>query len=278
MSGMAGWAKMAANLDRNPKVRAAGADAREVFLFFLRVNRDLGTDGSFPSLYGGPAYLAEVLMRDVTHVTLALARGQEHGLFEISPEAVRIVGWDDDWRSPKTAAQRVREHRERKRAAVTRCNEVKRDETRVTARGEERRGEEKRREKKKSSSPVAPISPAEAVELAELLATRIGERLPTSKAASSREACVRRWASDLDKLSRIDGHAWPRIREVLEWSQRDPFWQGNILSGGKLREKFDTLAAQMARPSGGVAVRPPAGLSAQQIWDLAQTMRAEEAE
>jgi hypothetical protein len=32
---------------------------------------------------------------------------------------------------------------------------------------------------------------------------------------------------------------------VINWATSDPFWQANILSTKKLREKFDQLAAKM---------------------------------
>jgi hypothetical protein len=94
--------------------------------------------------------------------------------------------------------------------------------------------------------------PTEALDLARLLVTLIADRLPDSSPARKPEAHVKRWAPDLDKLHRLDGHSWDRIREVLEWSQTDSFWQGNILSAGKLRKQFDALMAKMAgRKRGG---------------------------
>lgn len=39
------------------------------------------------------------------------------------------------------------------------------------------------------------------------------------------------------------------IREVMDWALGNEFWRGNIRSFSKLREKFETLQAQMMRPS-----------------------------
>jgi len=45
-----------------------------------------------------------------------------------------------------------------------------------------------------------------------------------------------------------DERPWEELRETLLWSQRDAFWQGNILSAEKLRKQYDLLRAQMGRP------------------------------
>lgn len=88
--------------------------------------------------------------------------------------------------------------------------------------------------------------PAEAVELAQLLSDKIFENLPTRTPPT--EAQLIAWACEADRLYRIDGHGWPDIRQVLEWSQRHTFWQSNILSMGALRKQWNRLVAQMNRP------------------------------
>lgn len=59
------------------------------------------------------------------------------------------------------------------------------------------------------------------------------------------------WAPDIDKLHRIDGREWGQIEKVIVWCQADSFWQPNIRSGKKLREKFATLLGQMKRAGNG---------------------------
>lgn len=53
------------------------------------------------------------------------------------------------------------------------------------------------------------------------------------------------WAAGFDAIMRIDGRGYDRIREVLDWCQRDSFWMSNILSPGKLRDQWGKLADQM---------------------------------
>lgn len=78
--------------------------------------------------------------------------------------------------------------------------------------------------------------PKEAKELAQLLRDRIKSHFPTFK-----EPNLISWAKDMDKLIRLDKKAVPDIRRVIYWVCSDSFWQTNILSAKKLREKFDQL-------------------------------------
>ena len=89
--------------------------------------------------------------------------------------------------------------------------------------------------------------PSESLRLAEVLAEEIIKRdenntqlLPAKRASS-----IKKWAKDIDKLNRLDKKPWDEIETVMVWSQSDNFWQNNILSGQKLREKFDTLKLKM---------------------------------
>ncbi len=55
-----------------------------------------------------------------------------------------------------------------------------------------------------------------------------------------------KWAVEFDKLIRIDKRPAERIKEVLRWCQSPGcFWQSNILSPSKLREKWGQLTEQM---------------------------------
>lgn len=75
------------------------------------------------------------------------------------------------------------------------------------------------------------------------LADQIEARLPNCTPHT--EATVQAWAVDFDRCNRLDGHNWDDINDVLAFSQSDPFWRKNILSGGKFRKQFTALLAQM---------------------------------
>jgi hypothetical protein len=59
------------------------------------------------------------------------------------------------------------------------------------------------------------------------------------------EKSLRRWAKDFDLLLTRDARDYDEAVEVLKWCQKDEFWQGQILSGGKFRKQFETLKNQM---------------------------------
>ena len=56
-----------------------------------------------------------------------------------------------------------------------------------------------------------------------------------------------RWAKDFDLMLRIDKIDADDIAAVIEWSQNDNFWRSNILSGKKVREKYQQLVMKMKR-------------------------------
>jgi len=59
------------------------------------------------------------------------------------------------------------------------------------------------------------------------------------------------WAKSIDLMIRADKRNATEIREVIRWCQKDNFWQGNILSTNKLREKYDQLTMKMSTKQTG---------------------------
>lgn len=82
-----------------------------------------------------------------------------------------------------------------------------------------------------------------ALYLDEELGARLGQR-PVE------ERRLQAWAEAFDKCHRLDGHSWEELEQVLQFSQKDPFWSANILSGGKFREKYVQLLAKMRQEEG----------------------------
>jgi len=95
-----------------------------------------------------------------------------------------------------------------------------------------------------SSPPLSPshkkiniYSPdAEEMRLSQLLFGLIQERNPKHK-----QPHFQQWAREIDLMIRKDNRAPGEIEKVIRWSQADSFWQNNILSTSKLREKFDQM-------------------------------------
>jgi len=82
---------------------------------------------------------------------------------------------------------------------------------------------------------------------AEYMAKKILKHTPNfpQLKEGKRAETVERWAKDIEKLLRIDGVDPDEFKQVLQFSQQDPFWQQNILSGRKLREQYPQLLVKM---------------------------------
>ncbi len=55
------------------------------------------------------------------------------------------------------------------------------------------------------------------------------------------------WVKDIDLALRVDGRSKEQLIGCIDWiygTQRGNFWIANVLSGKKLREKFDTMRMQ----------------------------------
>src|SRR5699024_6164264 len=74
------------------------------------------------------------------------------------------------------------------------------------------------------------------VKLAELLYKEILHNIPQHKKPN-----LESWANDFRLMMEIDKREGKEIQELILFSQSHDFWYKNILSAGKLREKYDVL-------------------------------------
>lgn len=81
------------------------------------------------------------------------------------------------------------------------------------------------------------------IKMADYLLSKIREWKPDYVFRGNKQT----WADDFRKMHELDKRSKEDIRDVIDWATQDSFWQANILSAKKLREKFDTLQAQMNR-------------------------------
>ena len=82
----------------------------------------------------------------------------------------------------------------------------------------------------------------DSIRLANYLLQHIVRVNPTFKQPN-----INTWAKDIDLAIRIDGRTAEELKNCIEWiyTNKGAFWQKNILSGKKLREKFDTMNMQV---------------------------------
>ena len=77
------------------------------------------------------------------------------------------------------------------------------------------------------------------LKLAEYLYIKVKEN--NSKA---KEPNFQNWADDIRKLVELDENTVEEVKKVIDWSQADDFWKGNIMSASKLRKQFAKLWGQ----------------------------------
>ena len=112
----AGFVKVAADLDSNPKIRRAGRAGREVFLFVLRRTNLLERDGRCSLSNVDPWYLADQLQMPEGEAAEGLQRAIAAGLIAIDGGQVVVCGWDDEWaKRPAEGAERTERWRNKRR-------------------------------------------------------------------------------------------------------------------------------------------------------------------
>jgi hypothetical protein len=253
---MASWAKMSSELDINPKVRKAGRDGREVFLFLVRRNAALDMGGRIPSSYLDADYLAEQLMMSRDEASNGLSRAVTAALLTIEEGFAMLVGWDDEWaKRPLTNAERQEKSRANKKSCgketghVTTCHDAI-----VTGNGNNV-GEESRGDNKE----VREVPP-ECLKAADQLRNTIVAVQPTNRLAKAWTSATRKnWAESFDRLNRLDGRSWTDISLVIHWLFYEQVGDAKFVvqSPDALREKWDRIEGHRNRPKhGGAAVEP----------------------
>lgn len=86
------------------------------------------------------------------------------------------------------------------------------------------------------------------IRLSELLFSLIKERDPQHKQPN-----FQTWGKHINLLIKRDNRSPPEIEKAIRWVQRDEFWQNNVLSTAKLRDKFGQIFLKMNKMQKGVS-------------------------
>src|SRR5699024_7735075 len=78
------------------------------------------------------------------------------------------------------------------------------------------------------------------MENAQYLFSLMRENNPTVK-----EPNFDKWANELRLLRKRDKRTVSEIKRLIEWTQNDDFWKGNILSPSALRKQWDRLVLKV---------------------------------
>ena len=90
---------------------------------------------------------------------------------------------------------------------------------------------------------VTTQSEEDSLRIANYLLNNILKHNPTFKKPK-----IESWAKDIDKAIRLDKRTVEQLKDCIDWiykNEKGSFWISNILSGKKLREKFDTMNSQV---------------------------------
>ena len=157
--------------------------------------------------------------------------------------------------SEADSARRVREYRRRK---ALHCNDVALlCDSGVTKSNTEKDKEKREKIEDISSSELSGESPdqvsknlfphdSKPYKLAAYLDEQVISHSPSCKKRRT-EGQLQKWAATFDLMNRRDGIPWDAIRDVLVFSQKDSFWQTNILSADKFRKQYVQLEMKMHR-------------------------------
>lgn len=63
----------------------------------------------------------------------------------------------------------------------------------------------------------------------------------------TKEPDLQHWSNDIRLMHERDKRSYEKIKKMTDWCQSDGFWSANILSAKKLRDKYDTMNAQVNR-------------------------------
>lgn len=94
---------------------------------------------------------------------------------------------------------------------------------------------------KKNSAKKARTYSSDSQEL--ILANYLLEKMKLNN-PDVKEPNLQSWADDVRLMIERDKREPSKIRKMIDWSQSDNFWSGNVLSVKKLRKHFDQMATQ----------------------------------
>jgi len=209
---------------------------------------------------------------DAGRVEDILARGVELEVITVDRDrqgelTVTLPNWKK-WQ----ANARKAEQRQREADGTTPPEKTKRDSSVTTERESKSKRESKRERKKKSQTASQSSSatvPAADAPLSHLLADRVADNDPNG----TRPRVTRRWADQERLMIERDNRKPDEAKRLIEWTVKDSFWAGNVLSMPKFREKYTTLYHAATRDKKAKQTR---GLTPEQRKAKADAMIAAE--
>ncbi|WP_416334003.1 hypothetical protein, partial [Anaerospora hongkongensis] len=209
----------------------------------------------------------EVSGGDVDALETTIGLLSDLRIIQETDEGIRFVNfnkrnYEKPSASPEKVKERVRKHREKHAQAesntpetplpddVTPCNaldtdtdtEIDKDNIIVPTAVETIKPGGQEFEGKKTATKQYAFDD-EHLELAQKLLDCILEHKPNFKAPKTLD----QWANTMRLMIEQDKRRPAVIASIIAWSQKDQFWQNNILSADTLRKQFDRLEGQQSK-------------------------------
>ncbi|MDA1590463.1 phage replisome organizer N-terminal domain-containing protein [Bacillus cereus group sp. TH225LC] len=261
------WIKLSTSMFEDEKIRLIESmpEADTLLIIWIRLLAQAGKTNASGYIFlsknipYSDEMLATLFNRPIATVRLALQTFQQFGMIEITDDQyICISNWEKHQnvdgleRVKQLNAERNRKYRERKKQQqLSLENKGNESDVHMTSRDgtdieeDKELDIDKEKDKKKKEKPSRYKFQTCDTNGAKYLFEKIKGNNPKQK-----EPNFDSWANDFRLMREKDNRELKEIKDVIDWCQADPFWQGNILSPKKLREKFDQLTIQMNSKKG----------------------------
>ncbi|PFK18164.1 phage replisome organizer N-terminal domain-containing protein [Bacillus cereus] len=255
------WIKLSTSMFEDEKIRLIESmpEADTLLIIWIRLLAQAGKTNASGYIFlsknipYSDEMLATLFNRPIATVRLALQTFQQFGMIEITDDQyICISNWEKhqnvDGLEKIREQNRLRKQRQREKLKLEMSRDSHETITRSHATDIEEDKEldiDKEKDKKKKEKPSRHKFETCDINGAKYLFERIKGNNPKQK-----EPNFDSWANDFRLMREKDNRELKEIKDVIDWCQADPFWQGNILSPKKLREKFDQLTIQMNSKKG----------------------------
>lgn len=248
------WIKITVNMfdDEKIKIIEKMPEGRSILLLWIKLLTLAGKCNATGYIFLSESIpysddmLSTVFRMDVNIVRMGLQTFERFNMIELSDNnVIKILNWDKHQniegldKIRQQTRNRVSNYRKNQKllnegnatcnVTVTECNAIDIEED---------------IDKEKDIKTLKKY-PSESVPF--ILAQKLKEYILSNNPNAKVPEDLQKWSKDIDLMIQKDKRTSDQIEQVIEFSQKDSFWKANILSAGKLRDKFDTLWLQKDR-------------------------------
>lgn len=255
------WIKLSTSMFEDEKIRLIESlpDADTLLIIWIKLLSQAGRTNANGYIFLSEnipfteEMLSTLFNRPIATVRLALQTFKQFGMIDITDDQyICISNWEKhqnvDGLEKIREQNRLRKQKQREKLRLETSRDSHGTVTQSHATDIEEDKEldiDKEKDKKKKTKPSRHKFETCDTNGAKYLFEKIKGNNPKQK-----EPNFDNWANEFRLMRERDNREPQEIKDVIDWCQADPFWQGNILSPKKLREKFDQLTIQMNSKKG----------------------------